>query len=203
MRATHDLGPAPAGDANATERRFSALFRSFARDLRRFLLRKTQDPDIADELTQEAFLRLLRDRDVEALAEPKAFLFRVAGNLAIDRARTQRRRPVTASIATDGTIDGQDAGADGSDPERALIARQNLALVLSALDTLPPACRTAFVLFRFDGASQAEIAVALGISKSMVQKHVAAAMERLRAALQEETFEALDCGDGPVAREKT
>jgi RNA polymerase sigma-70 factor (ECF subfamily) len=64
-------------------------------------------------------------------------------------------------------------------------ARQELARVAKALEGLPPRCRAAFELHRFGNLSYAQIAHRMGISISMVEKHVAEALLRLADALDD------------------
>jgi RNA polymerase sigma-70 factor (ECF subfamily) len=61
---------------------------------------------------------------------------------------------------------------DRLSPERALIARERLQAVSSALSTLPERTRTIFRKYRLEGARQAQIAAELGISGSAVEKHL-------------------------------
>src|SRR4051812_43841079 len=102
MFIPHELGNAPlaqsilsaAADQKAAPMTFGDKVNSLFQELRvpvfRFLLRKTQDAGYAEDLTQEAFLRLCthiqQDRPLE---NPKAWLFTVANNLAIDKSRSQ------------------------------------------------------------------------------------------------------------------
>jgi RNA polymerase sigma-70 factor (ECF subfamily) len=74
------------------ESEFLALYRETAPALRGYLLRCARDPSVADDLTQEAFLRFLRSGFWHpGLAERRAYLYRIATNLVRDRHR--RRRP--------------------------------------------------------------------------------------------------------------
>lgn len=138
--------------------------------------RRVGCPQTAEDIVQEAWLRLAA-RDGEDVDAPEAFVFRVAGNLAVDQHRQGRRR--TDRIDPDAIVDP--AGAPSA--ERQMIDRQTLQYVLSAANTLPPRCREVFVMRKLEGVSQAEIAERLGISRNMVEKHLRRALETLSAAL--------------------
>src|SRR5690606_5475397 len=102
------------------------------------------------------------------VANPRAFLYRVAGNLAIDHLRREQAR---AKYVTSGTVPEATPDATPS-AEAALDARQRLALLMRAVDELPPRCRQVFVMRKIDGLSQAAISAALGIGRNMVEKHL-------------------------------
>jgi RNA polymerase sigma factor (sigma-70 family) len=61
-------------------------------------------------------------------------------------------------------------------PEEALASRQNIDAYLAAIEALPPRCREAFVLHVFEEMSHAQVAQHMGISVSMVEKHMVRAM---------------------------
>ena len=157
--------------ADVEEAAFTRLFRNVLRDLRGHLrLRLRSDHDVED-IAQETFLRVWRNRNAEKIEHPRSYLFRVANNIATDRLRERQRWQWT----NDPTLLEAD---DVLSPERTVAARQELALVQRAIDRLPEDCRRAFLL-RLEGASHAEIATAIGISRSMVEKHLANALVRL------------------------
>jgi RNA polymerase sigma-70 factor (ECF subfamily) len=114
-----------------------------------------------------------------------AFLYRMGSNLMLDRLRQQHRaaardgdwRQVEASF-----IDGE-AVADERPADEALAGRQRLALMLAALEELPPAVRQAFRLHKLEGLSQADTAAALGVSRSSIEKYISAALKHLVARL--------------------
>jgi RNA polymerase sigma factor (sigma-70 family) len=157
------------------ESAFARLFNTAVRDLRFYLRRTLRRDDDADEVAQEAMLRIWNARSSISLDTARPLLFRIAGNLAIDRLREHRRWRFT------GMEDApQDTGAVPAD--RALAAREELDIIEAAIAALPDNCRAAFIGSRIEGKKHAEIAAEMGISKSMVEKHVAEAAFRLALA---------------------
>ncbi len=157
------------------ESSFVRLFNTAVRDLRFYLRRRLRREDDADEIAQEAMLRIWNARASVSADSARPLLFRIAANLAIDRLRdAQRWRFPDIAEHTE--------PAETVSAERMLAARQELEIVAAAIAGLPDNCRTAFVLSRIDGKKHAEIAAEMGISKSMVEKHVAEAVFRLSLA---------------------
>ncbi len=136
-------------------------------ELRSFALRKVGSVSVAEELVQEACLRLsaMENGRVE---NPRAFLYHVIGNLIID----YRRREQTRARHEGPVNEGYDPVDETANVEAQTAARQELAILSEAIDELPPRCRECFVLRRLENLSQAEIAERLGISRSMVDKHL-------------------------------
>src|SRR6266567_7920673 len=116
--------------ADVEEAAFARLFRNVLRDLRGHLrLRMRNDHDV-DDIAQETFLRVWRNRNAETIENPRSYLFRVANNIATDRLRERQRWQWTndpALIETDDVLS----------PERTVAAREELALVQRAIDRLP------------------------------------------------------------------
>lgn len=157
----------------------SRLFESHYGELRAFALRKLDNTAAAEDVVQEACLRLA-SLDGQAIENPRALLYRIVGNLVIDHTRRERVK----SRYLDAGRDGFEIRDERADAERQLLARQRLLLVTRAIAELPPKCRECFVLRRFEELDQQEIAERMGISRNMVEKHlrhaVAHCAKRLR-----------------------
>ncbi|KDB92559.1 ECF sigma factor, partial [Bordetella bronchiseptica D993] len=135
----------------------------------------------APDLVQEAYARMLDRPAAASLVNLPGYLYRAALNIAYNgSARNSVENRVHGQLA----LSGDEASA-ALDPARICADRQALGRVMAAIDALPPRCREVFVLYRFEGLAQAEIAARLGISRNMVEKHVIRAMGACRAALLE------------------
>ena len=150
-------------------------------ELRAFLLRRTGCREIAAELTQETFIRVMGYQAGESIQNARALLYRIAGNLAIDHHRTCVKFPESVSI--DDLPQYELPATELTDPARIVCARQTLERLCIAVKGLPPQCHRAFVLHKFDGYSQAEIADKLGITRNAVEKLLIRALIRLRQGL--------------------
>jgi len=161
----------------------------YYRELLGFLAHKVSDRNVADDLAQESYVRMLTmQRAGEAIADPRALLYRIARNLVVDR---HRRRQVRTEVI----IEGEEAELHAAgvpapevcEPETAAISAQGVDALLAAIEGLPPRCREAFVLHKFEGLSHAEVAERMGVSRKMVEQHVKNAMlacRRCRKALE-------------------
>ncbi|TCM20400.1 RNA polymerase sigma-70 factor (ECF subfamily) [Novosphingobium sp. PhB165] len=139
------------------------------------------DADGAEDLVQEAWLRLDQAARVQEVAKPTHLLWRVLRNLSIDRSRR---------IAHEGRVVAQaderrfaELPDDQASVEAMLIARDELARIQRVLDALDPRTRTAFEMHRFEGAKLREIAARLGVSVTVAHGLVAAAIREIRAAI--------------------
>ncbi len=159
--------------------RFFTLYQA---EIHLFLSRRLANPDLATDLTQETFARLLGVDPGETIENVRAYLYRTAHRLAIDhRRKQQRQRTVSLPDETLGSLPDR-----GPDSEARVADRETLACLVHALEELPPLTRRIFQLTRVEGLSYAETARRLAVSESSVQKHLARALrhaaERLRGA---------------------
>ncbi|MDP3749281.1 MAG: sigma-70 family RNA polymerase sigma factor [Phenylobacterium sp.] len=144
----------------------------FRRPLMSFFLRRVDDRAEAEDLTQQVFLRLVQGAEREDVANPAAFVFRVATNLLRDRRRSSARRGEQVAIDEDFVSQFHGVCVEDSTPERVLLGRESLAEVLRTLDELGERTRDIFILFRLENMKQQDIATLYGCSRSTIEKHV-------------------------------
>ncbi len=156
-----------------------ALYRQHQTALRRFLVRMLRCEETAAEVSQEAWLRLLRRTPGRPVEEPRAYLFQVAANAARDRMARER----THAGVVDGSPVPEAVACSEPDAETAALARERLLLLAEAVDALSPRCREVFLMSRLDGLANGEIAARLGISRNMVEKHIIRALVHCRRCL--------------------
>lgn len=155
----------------------SEIFLQHEQDLFRFLLRRLKCTLTAQDLTHELFLKITTQSEVPEIRDRKAYLFRMAANLAIDHQRSLQTRSFLLAEAHDllwGNIEHRH-------PERALIARQELARLEVALAQLSPLSQRIFHLNRFEHKTQLDIAKELGVSLSTVEKTLRKVLNHLAA----------------------
>lgn len=160
----------------------------YYRELLNFLSQTVRNRDVAADLTQESFARVLAAQQAgQVIRNPRALLYRTARNLVIDQhRRAEVRAEGPPAVDDDPPPDAdQRPGPKALQPEAILASRQGLAAVLATIDGLPPRCREAFVLFKFDGCSYAEIAARMGISVRTVEMQLQIAMAACWRCLEE------------------
>jgi RNA polymerase sigma-70 factor (ECF subfamily) len=170
--------------ANGSEEAFAKLYRRAAPRVRGFLLRLCGSPPLADDLTQEAFLRVYLARgNFEKGAAALPWIFAIARNAHIDYQRHSRvRRTVRGDAGTFAQAVDLEAHPETRGDE-VLAGREMLGIVRATLATMPVLLREAFVLLRFEGLSVHDAAQVLGASDGAVKIRAFRAYELLRAAL--------------------
>ncbi|WP_374649922.1 RNA polymerase sigma factor [Dongia sp.] len=163
---------------------FDDLFRSCARDLRLFLQRRVASAELAADLAQEAFFRLMRserapDGGRSATLDARAYLFSIAAHLAIDH-RRQGRRQQTGQ-ADESVLTGFPDPRPSA--ERTVLSREELKVLAQAVASLPPRGRQIFLMHKVEELSYADIAERLGIAKNTVMVHMARSLAHCRHTL--------------------
>jgi RNA polymerase sigma-70 factor (ECF subfamily) len=168
------IAAVPTGDAGAREQ-FEQLYRSSAADVYAYVASLLRDRAAAEDVTALAFERAFRRRALLDLRRgtPRAWLFAIARNAALDELRRRRRTGALLHDVADDT--GRLEDEDGELAERRLLVREGLA-------TLAPAERE-LILLKFVGRlSNAEIARVLRCSESNAGTRLHRAIQRLREA---------------------
>ncbi|MEQ8299044.1 MAG: sigma-70 family RNA polymerase sigma factor [Hyphomonas sp.] len=129
----------------------------------------------ADDLVQEAYVRLTQLHSVEHIQNPKAYFFRTAHSILLQEIRKNRVVPIESVVS----LDSLDVISHEPTPDQALESRQDMQTFSSAIRTMPKKCRTVFVLKKVHGYSQREIAEKLGISENTVESHLARGIRKL------------------------
>lgn len=146
------------------------LFREHNHALVRFLTLRLQSENEAKEVAQEAYVRLLQLDRPGVQSFLRAQLFRIAMNLAVDRLRRRNLELRTARAELFDELD------DVHEPERTLLATEELELLCRSLDELPEACRRAFLLHRLEGLSAEQIAQRMNVTGRMIRHHLSRAL---------------------------
>lgn len=171
MRRTEDQ--APAGEAS-----LDGLYRLYAGWLKRALNRRfgRAVAETAEDLVQEAYLRIAPHQAAGTVRAPRALLLHVASNLARDQLRRTARRGSTSAAIEDVVETHQ----------HAVPAEQDETVLLKQLVmTLPPTLREVFVLSRFAGLTNQDVADRLGLSVKTVEGRMTKALTLLGARLRD------------------
>ncbi|HEY0800642.1 MAG TPA: sigma-70 family RNA polymerase sigma factor [Steroidobacteraceae bacterium] len=157
------------------------LFREHNTALVGYLTNRLRSAQEAREVAQEAYVRLLQLQKPGSPSLFRAYLFRTATNIAIDRLRhrTVRQRVEQGELFEALT----NARGEQGDPAKQLLARERTDQLLGFLQELPAKCRQVFDLHRLEGFSQHEVSRRLGFSERMVRRYVTYAMVYCRLRL--------------------
>lgn len=174
------------GDAVA----FKVLMDRHARKLFNFLIRSSGRRDLAEDLLQEVFLRVVRrGESFKGQAKFTTWMYTIARNLIIDNARRDRHR---RTVALDAPAFGDDAQGEtrldrtpdlGPTPDRGAADARFTRRLQSALSALPHEQREVFLLREVEGLKFREIAEVLDLPANTVKSRMRYALEALRVAL--------------------
>jgi RNA polymerase sigma-70 factor (ECF subfamily) len=180
------------GDAGA----FEQLLRRHRRAVYTFFVRMMGDRARAEDLAQEAFLRIVKGAAAwEQRARFQTWLYAIARNLCVDASRRDRFRRTESLDEKDDDegrplVDGVEGG--GPMPDRGAASAQLRPILQRALSSLPPEQREVFVLREQVGLSFKEIAELSGVNENTVKSRMRYALLGLRKALAEEGVTAAD-----------
>jgi RNA polymerase sigma-70 factor (ECF subfamily) len=151
-------------------------FRAHEPLLRAWLARRFPSLQDVDDIVQESYLRLVEAHSRTEIAMPKAYLFRVARNLVLDRLRHEK------VIAFEPLVEGDasDVEDEGASVHQTVTRDQRLEIMTQAIQALPTQCRHIFTLRKVHGLSQQEIAQRLGISQNTVSAQLTIGLNKCR-----------------------
>lgn len=173
------LKPAASGSPEGGRAHFLEVFLSQRPQMEALVSRRAGCRATAADLVQDLFVRFWR-RPLVQVEELSTYLLRCAGNIAVDHLRSESVR----SRVSEGLMsDGLDHELD--EPQAALEAGNDLRHVEAALRDLPQRTRQIFLLNRIHGRKYAEIAKAMGLSQSAVEKHMMRALQACKACLEQ------------------
>jgi RNA polymerase sigma-70 factor (ECF subfamily) len=150
-------------------------------DLLRFFTQRLRSAAAAEDLVQDIYLRLATQDGGVVIHNPVGYLYRLGSNLMLDRLRGERRAAVRdgAWLNSHSTRVGSEEVAENPTAEQIIAARQRLDAIVLTLRELPDQTQRVFRMHKFEGLSHPQVAAALGISRSSVEKHVMAALKAL------------------------
>lgn len=152
-----------------------SFFLLYQKDLLQFLTYKVRCAETAADLTQETYLRIAQHQKLDGIENIRAYLFRIANNLAIDHLRSRTRQPQHET-----ELILEDLVCPQPKPETVCADSQQLAFLEQAIYELPEKCRTVFLMCRVEGKSYREISLELGISTRTVESHIRNALAQLQ-----------------------
>jgi RNA polymerase sigma factor (sigma-70 family) len=155
------------------------LFREHNRALVAFLQCRLSSLSDAQEVAQEAYLRVLTMDNREEVDSLRSYLFKVAGNLAIDRLRKRKVRSDFAAAQS------HDEPVGDATPVHHAMAVEQVAGLRNALRQLPAKASQAFVMHVIEGRDFGAVAQTMNLSERMVRYHVTNALAHCRAWMDE------------------
>jgi RNA polymerase sigma-70 factor (ECF subfamily) len=166
-------------------RAFEALYRRHRSPLYRYLARHTRDPEVANDIFQEVWSRVISSR---ARYEPRAkfstFLYRIAHNCFIDHCRRSSARQDRANISHEELDLERALPAPVADlPDTRAEHMQTLTRYKSALASLPAEQRDTFLLYEESGLTLEEIGTITGVSMETAKSRLRYALSKLRNSL--------------------
>lgn len=164
--------------ARGDRRAFDWLFVQHQPRLVNFLTQLTGNPEVAADMSQDIFLDIWKNRSrLDGVNNFQAYLFRIARNTAYNYFD---RLAVNDRFVNESKYTTESAQAEGE----YLFARQLMALIRKTADEMPPKRRKIFLMSRFLGFSNSEIADMLGIDKRTVENHITNALATIRQMIK-------------------
>jgi len=133
-------------------------------------------PKEVEDIVQETYVRACQVSNKAKIQEPKAFLFTVARNLALDFVKRADTR-LSVSIENADELEAMDSTRFVDETLNNVASREEFTMFCEAVRKLPAQRRRAFVLKKVYGYTQREIAAEMQLSEKTVERHIALGME--------------------------
>jgi RNA polymerase sigma-70 factor (family 1) len=159
------------------EDNFQEIYKSYAKPLRNYLYYKCGDLEKAEDLSQEALIKLWENCQAVIFEKAKSYLYTIGQRLMINHIRHQK---VVLNFAKDNVV-----SSTQENPEFTLREKEFEIILEKAISELSDIQRETFLMNRMDKMSYAEIAEALGISVKAVEKRMHNALENLKNKVKE------------------
>ncbi len=156
------------------------VLENYYRELVSFLCARLGNRQAAEDVAHDAYIRVLERSGEDDIEHPRAFLYRTALNLVIDG----HRRGLLRQSEPLEVLDSDERFFTPA-PSQSMDLNQRLDLMQRALAELSQPCRESFLLRKLDGLSHPQIAERLGISRSVVEKHIVNAMKHCRLRMRQ------------------
>ena len=157
----------------------SRLSRLYGAQLQRFLERMLGSKDVAEDVAQEAYLKLYRLSRPDEVMSPRAFLFDVATKLAINRLREARAEAAVAGAQ----VEMNDVPDESARPDRRAVLDEAMQRLTRIIEELQPSLRQVFVMRFVTQLPRQEIADQLHISIGAVEQRLTRALTHCRQRL--------------------
>ena len=152
-----------------SEKNFKQFYIENFAAVRVFIYAKCNDPALAEDIAQEAFVRLWNNKEKVPVEKAKSFVFTVSGNLFLDHARHQKVK--------NNYKNGFEMRYEGDNPHF-LVEMEEFKIKLEAtIQSMPEGAREVFLLNRMEKMTYNQIAESLGLSVKAIEKRMQKALE--------------------------
>ena len=160
---------------------FSVLYERYNRNIYQFIYKYVHSAALADDLTQEVFIKLWNGRNqLGHIQSFKGYLFIIARNYTLDSLKAALRSEKTMGEIVKNFV------AQRKPTDERLMNADYAAFLQKELSKLPERSREIFRLCRQEGRTYEEVAQELGISKSAVKNHMVSSMKVLKTSVEKE-----------------
>ena len=166
---------------------FKKLYKALFPRLVAYAVRFTKDEDVAKDIVQESFLKFYDRKELTALTSGQSIMFVIVRNSCLDFLR-HKKVVKLESIDYLAHLGGEERlyHVDfGFTPSEQLVCKELQSQIDTVLESLPPKCKEVFIMSRFEGLKNKDIAEKMGTSVTNVEKHITKALKRFSKYLEE------------------